>query len=399
MPVKSSWGVIICRRNAATGRPEALLVHKRYTYAFSDFVHGRYACGRPPPGIVPPPRTVPELLDDMTREELFLVWSLEFSHLWYHVWLTCENRELYNRKNIKFQASFMRDGGKGLRALVERARAGGVLLWEVPKGRRLNTREADVICSVRETREETGVDKPEYRLLPGVKRRVSYVSGRVRYVCVYYIAMAYPRLANSAGSCARWLSALRNIHQMAEVSEVRWYDVEQLRMLDAGMQGSAPPGGRNQARVSHLEALLKPAFRLMKVYARGRWASRRANPHLSDDCDAILRAAPPDEGAPPAIAPPAIAPPASSPPASVAGPDEHEAQPIRIQPRRNGRPETRYPRYPRSANAGRGYSRDPRPHAVPEDASGWCTVARRSGRKNDYALAPEDTESAETDAP
>lgn len=363
MPTKSSWGVILCRRNATTGRPEALLVHKRYTYAFSDFIHGRYACGRPPPGIVPPPRTVAELLDDMTREELFLVWSLEFGSMWYHVWLTCENRELYGRKCAKFQSSFMRDGGVSLRAQVTRAHARGALLWEVPKGRRLSAREADIICSVRETREETGIDKGEYRLLPGVKRRVSYVSGRVRYICVYYIALAYPRLTESNHCCTRWLSLLRSIHQMAEVSEVRWCDIEHLRLLDEGSK--------------RLESLIKPAFRLIKIYSRGRWAARRANPHHADDCDAILHSGPPPTGAPPAENGERPFGPRAAARANTRGP-----------PRTNTRGAPREPRertYARPANT--------RTVAETTDAAGWQTVSRIR-RKNEPHCGDEPRQSS-----
>lgn len=334
-PTKSSVGIIVCRRNFDTGRPEVLLARKRYSYALSDFVHGRYIVGgreycrrqppdadarpapaprvpparppparpsparpsparpplapqrpsapqrpplaRPPPApqrppaprppplaednaarFTPPLNTVAELLNGMTREELFDVWSLNFEQIWYRVWLTCENRELFNRKNAKFQSTFMRDGGKGLRQLIAQARANGRTLWEVPKGRRLNAREANVICAVRETHEETDIGKGDYRILPGVRRRVSYVDNKVRYNNIYYIAIANPRLENARGD-AGTLALARSIHQMAEVSEVRWCDIEHLRLLD---------------EKGRLEALVGPAIRLAKTYYRGRWAAR-----------------------------------------------------------------------------------------------------------------------------
>jgi hypothetical protein len=182
MPTKTSIGVILCRRNVSSGRPEALLAHKRYTYAFAEFVHGRYMRGPAGSGAVQ--RNVAPLFDSMTREELFDILSLNFEQMWYRIWLTLDNRDLYNKKHAKFQTNFMRDdGGAGLRRLVMLARANGVLLWEVPRGRRLNAREADIFCAARELCEETGVEKSEYRFLPGVKRRVSYVSAGTRYVC------------------------------------------------------------------------------------------------------------------------------------------------------------------------------------------------------------------------
>jgi 8-oxo-dGTP pyrophosphatase MutT (NUDIX family) len=260
MPTKTSIGVILCRRNVKTGHPEALLAHKRYTYAFAEFVHGRYARGRA--GSNAALRCVAPLFDYMTREELFDILSLNFEQMWYRIWLTLDNRDLYNKKCAKFQSTFMRDdGGAALRRLVMLARANGVLLWEVPRGRRLNAREADILCATRELHEETGVEKSEYRFLPGIKRRVSYVSAGTRYTCAYYVALANPHLANAVSYDDPTRPTLREINLMAEVSEVRWHDIERIRLIDSAD--------------SRLESLVAPAFRLMKQYLKGRWAARR----------------------------------------------------------------------------------------------------------------------------
>ena len=262
IPVKTSIGVILCRRNEETGRTEVLLAHKRYTYAFAEFIHGRYAKGRVSPGMAL--QCAATMFSDMTREELFDILSLNFEQMWYRVWLTCENRDLYNKKYAKFQSTFIRDdGGTALRNLVMLTRANGVVLWEVPKGRRLNTRETDIICATREMKEETGVEKSDYRLLPCTKRRVSYVSAGTRYVCIYYIAIANPHNANIVGCDDPSRPTLRNPSHMAEVGEVRWYDIERIRLIDS-------PDER-------LESLIGPAFRLVKQYMKGRWASRRHN--------------------------------------------------------------------------------------------------------------------------
>jgi 8-oxo-dGTP pyrophosphatase MutT (NUDIX family) len=259
--------VLLCRVNARTGRPEVLLVHKRYTYAFAEFVHGRYPgrAGAARPAEVH--RVVAALLDNMTTEELLDVWSLDFGQMWYRIWLSREKRELYSKKHAKFQHTFMRgDGGAALRRAVAQAQSRGALLWEVPKGRHQSQREPDILCAVRELREETGVDKAEYRLLPGAKKRVSYVSAGTRYACTYYVALAGPQLARRGlagekrpGSASG--PALREISHMGEVSEARWHDIEQVRMLGG-------PGSR-------LERLVAPAFRLVKQYLKGRWAARK----------------------------------------------------------------------------------------------------------------------------
>lgn len=261
IPTKTSMGVILCRRRPGDARLEVLLVHKRYTYAFAEFVHGKYAQGGGRGGN-PHFRSVATLLNHMTHEELLHIWSLDFSQMWYHIWLTRDRGELYTKLSARFQSAFMRDGGQGLRAAVQRARPGGSVLWEVPKGRRLSEREPDVLCAIRELREEAGVKRADYRLLPGVRRRVAYVSDGTRYESFYYVAVANPHLAAARpGGPDR--PAFREIPNMGEVSEVRWYTIEELRLLDGPEK--------------YLESLVAPAFRLAKCFLCGRWANRRAS--------------------------------------------------------------------------------------------------------------------------
>ena len=82
IPTKTSVGIILCRKNENTRRPEVLLVHKRYTYAFAEFVHGRYQRGpRPTAAVGPGTSFVTELLDCMSREELLDIYSLNFSQM------------------------------------------------------------------------------------------------------------------------------------------------------------------------------------------------------------------------------------------------------------------------------------------------------------------------------
>jgi hypothetical protein len=104
---KTSIGIILCRKNVNTGRPEVLLAHKRYTYAFADFVHGKYVRSRI--GSNTMLRYIAPLFDHMTREELFDILSLNFEQMWYRIWLTTDNKDLYNKKYAKFQSTFMRD--------------------------------------------------------------------------------------------------------------------------------------------------------------------------------------------------------------------------------------------------------------------------------------------------
>ena len=251
VPTKTSNGVILCRLNAATGRPEALLAHKRYTYAFADFVHGRYAWGRH--GRLT--GTASHLFSQMTVEELLDVWSLRFDQMWYRVWLMGGSAETYKKKAAMFASTFIDgDGGLALRNAIRTVRGKGVLLWEVPKGRRLNPGELDVCCAIRELAEETGYTKDSYQLIPGVRKLVSHVSDGVRYNCVYFLALLNPGQVPAAHEAM----PLHVIREMGEINETKWFDIEQIRML----------------RCPWIDGLVGPSFRLVKAYTGGRWDRR-----------------------------------------------------------------------------------------------------------------------------
>jgi len=151
------------------------------------------------------------------------------------------------------------DGGGYLRQLVQASRTGpefrqqgGGVRWEFPKGRRLSDSEPDLDCAIREFEEEAGVAKQAYQILPGFKRRVAYVHMGVRYVNVYYVAIARRPLSLSID--------FRVLDQVAEVSEVRWMSIEQIRLIDT-------PARR-------LEATVAPVFRYVKRYVRGLLPAR-----------------------------------------------------------------------------------------------------------------------------
>lgn len=241
MPTRYSAGVILCRRNGKTGRPEALLVHKRSTYAYADFLLGKYENRKA--GLA--------LLENMTLEELNNIMSLDFKMMWFRAMLS----EPDAKKQARFESMFMRDGGAGLRAEAQRAPGKGATLWEVPKGRHNSTSEPDVLCATRELFEEAKVSKRDFFYLPCVKRRESHVSGGIRYDNTYYIGVALPHLAAE--------NTRRVFVGSLEISEARWMDIETIRLTDTSRR---------------LEALIAPAFSLMKIYERGKWDSRRVSP-------------------------------------------------------------------------------------------------------------------------
>lgn len=253
IPIKKSFGIILCKINYVTNKPEVLLVHKRYTYSYSIFVFGKYA--KPGTWSKTSFQFIINLLNQMTTDELLDIWSLNFEQMWYRICLGEYSKDLYQKKYNKFYHSFIKnDNGKGLRDMIKQVKKNNNLYYECPKGRPLNFNETPIDCAIREIKEETGLNKEDYTIIPNVRRYVNYISLGTRYICTYYIAVI-----NQNKKFYRF-SIFDNIPQHSEVSETRWFDIDTIRTLDDNKH--------------HLEALVAPAFKIVKKYLKGKWIFR-----------------------------------------------------------------------------------------------------------------------------
>jgi 8-oxo-dGTP pyrophosphatase MutT (NUDIX family) len=194
----------------------------------------------------------------MTVDELISIWSLDFKQMWQRIWIDNSIPELYKKKYLKFYQSFIKyDQGKNLRKMIQQVRNYTSLSWEIPKGRPINSNEIDIVCAIREVKEETGLDKTNYTFLPNVKRYVNYVSFGTRYICTYYIAIINSNIKYYN------TSVFKNNNIISEVSETKWYDIDKIRLIDDNKK--------------HLEKLIKPAFKLVKKYVNKKWMNRMRN--------------------------------------------------------------------------------------------------------------------------
>lgn len=241
---KKSFGIILTRINPHTYRPEAVVVRSRYSYAYVDFVHGRYSRKTL--------QTVMTLLDAMSIDERLDIYSLNFKQMWYRIWLTTDRRGIYAKKLARFQSAWMRDGSDGghLRRLILNSTTGNWpgdgIRWEFPKGKKTSTREPSMNCAIREFKEEAGVAKRDYQILPEFKRCMRFTHMGTRYTNIYYTAIVRRPLELKID--------LRSLMQATEVSEVCWMDIEKIRLVDGPTR--------------LLEKTVAPVFRYVKRYNR-----------------------------------------------------------------------------------------------------------------------------------
>jgi hydroxymethylpyrimidine pyrophosphatase-like HAD family hydrolase len=140
MMTKTSIGIILVNLGNVNYSSEVLLVHKRYTYEFNEFVNGNYIYLHNDPSkyFIKKKYTimsVEALLEHMTTDELLDIMSLNFEQMWYRICLNVDKEDpSYIKKFNKFKAEFLDyDNGKKLINMIKNTKFRGTLLWEIPK--------------------------------------------------------------------------------------------------------------------------------------------------------------------------------------------------------------------------------------------------------------------------
>lgn len=202
-----SYGVACVRKNPDTGCYEILMIKKRYTYLFIEFVRGLYDPYKD--------HDLEYMFDQMTITEKSLIQSRNFSTIWNY----CNGepsksseRTKFNWAQKKYNALVEREDGILLRLLSNTKNAS--LLWEIPKGR-ANKKETPLISATREFEEETGLTKDSYRILFDENTiEYTFVDCGVKYKYIYYIAIL--------GSSTTPTYDYRNEHMLRELGELRF---------------------------------------------------------------------------------------------------------------------------------------------------------------------------------
>ncbi len=179
-----SYGIACVRRNPETRNYEVLMIKKRATYAFIDFIRGRYDPMRH--------YDLEFMFSEMTINEKVLIRGRNFHTIWMYCWvrdpIKNADKNMYNKSQKKFNQLCEYRDGQYLLDLLNKSQHCD-LLWEIPKGR-LNKNEIPMDSAVREFEEETGLKKSDYRLLFD-EHTIDYTfsDGGIRYKYIYYMAV------------------------------------------------------------------------------------------------------------------------------------------------------------------------------------------------------------------
>lgn len=237
---------MIVRRNILkNNRYEIILVRRRISYDFDNFVLGHYD--------IDDTRAVTSMMNRMTLNEKLLIMSNNFEALWYHLFLcnpqtgmdlrdqfpplrrweecSCYTHDYYRQSEKKYREFMSR---QDLLDIVTEARSCDPI-WEIPKGRTKSKNERNLTCAIREVKEETGLTQEHYDLvmqgqtpeLPSIT--ISYIADDgIRYNNIFFIAMmSYEQ----SGRNANLGPLVKNICQVMEIDQIKWVADSELETL------------------------------------------------------------------------------------------------------------------------------------------------------------------------
>jgi len=191
-----SYGII------AYNNDSILLIRKRITYAFIEFVNGRYEY-----------HNLIDLFNNMTSQEKLLILTFNFRFIWYHCNLTIQDNKYYKKAKIKFDLLQRSPIANKLKSMI--CRSNNVeLLWEIPKGRQRKC-ENVLNTAIREFYEETSIKNDHYQILFDKNPIVhSFIDDNVNYIYYYYPALItnnnyIPMLNYSSNNMVFEISAIK----------------------------------------------------------------------------------------------------------------------------------------------------------------------------------------------
>ena len=211
----TSIGVIGFRYNTLHKRFEYLLICRKDSLGYVDFVRGKYSIHNK--------QHLMNIVNEMTSDEKNRLLTFTFNELWNGLWVNEYGLKYRNDEKIsreKFQhlklGVITTNGTYTLDDLVEASTTQWTdPEWGFPKGRR-NYMEKDISAGIREFEEETGIDRQNIDIIQNVVpyEEVFTGSNYKSYKHKYFLA------------CITSEESLEH-YQTSEVSKLNWFSYEQ----------------------------------------------------------------------------------------------------------------------------------------------------------------------------
>lgn len=192
-----------------------LMIRRRNTLGFVDFVRGRYTPGNEV--------HILQLIDEMTVDEKATLLTKEFSELCTLLWNHPNEDSGAREKFMALKPTLAKLVGQSTTSWTSQE-------WGFPKGRR-NNNESDVASALREYEEETGYDRRGVRLLKNILPYEEIFTGSnfKSYKHKYFVGFsdASPKRHFQESE----VSAVELLTYEEAMAKIRPYNIERKRVL------------------------------------------------------------------------------------------------------------------------------------------------------------------------
>ena len=222
LPIISN-GIIAFRKNAETNNIEYLMIRRRHTLGFVDFIRGKYA--------VDNTYYIANMIYQMTNEEKEHLKTKEFDEIWASIWGDDSESHHKNERIISCEKFNQLRSANGLNNLIEASTTSwDEQEWGFPKGRK-NYNETDLDCAIREFNEETGFEIDKRNIVQNISPfeetfcGSNYKSYKHKYFLMFVDFQQLKPFHNYEISDMRWMG-----YQEC-VLAIRPYNLEKKRMI------------------------------------------------------------------------------------------------------------------------------------------------------------------------
>lgn len=197
-----SFGIISFRINPNIKKIEYLMVRRKDTLGYVDFLRGKFN-----------PQNdfhLQNIIHEMTNEEIQNILNNDYPFLWNKLWNKSD--EKYDRKNME-KFNYVKENKTHLfrQSIWQEPE------WGFPKGRR-NSKENDFDCSIREFEEETGYNRKNLTMIKnlGFFEETFTGSNLKSYRHKYYLCKASYNNTTNEG-----------LFQKSEIGDMKWFTFEE----------------------------------------------------------------------------------------------------------------------------------------------------------------------------
>ena len=205
----TSYGVIVYRPTACGSDTEFLMIRRKDSFGYIDFMRGKYQMQNVD--------KMQQLVNEMSVDEKNKILSTPFATLWQQLWGDKNARSDEMASMRKFDYFVRGEDGVSLLQLVQNSTTNWKETeWEFPKGRR-NCYEKDLECALREFEEETGYSRHDIEIVENISpyEEIFIGSNNKSYKHKYFLAkMQNPKYD------------IIPKHQPSEVSKTEWKTLE-----------------------------------------------------------------------------------------------------------------------------------------------------------------------------